>query len=872
MAGEKKKKAFPDINKFHEKLYLDLESMIQKLDENLEFKMYAFVLNEKGSVESATRVKTVLTGEKGAKTQIKPEKLENHSEVLKKLRLPDECWSGDLEGLNRNIQQYQLSRTEPLQQKESLETEESMIYGLPDEGSVVAERKRSIVYAQSLKFSLFEGQKETCLYVIALDYVDPVTQEVFYGKSEFSFLKMFLDYYFKDYYVETTLESLKHLEPKYKESPRDFLQRLAKMFLGKMQAILENEKTLAWTASGNNPIGNQIAMLEGLQDQYIFSTLMDNLEGISTRTYEGESPFGCLLLIPSELLEGQHELIDYAIEFDRSDQSIPLEDSRRIRKLLELTSNKSDLFLISDGRKIHGIGEVDWAVLKETQNIVFRIDFKGLSRYEIALLNIESTENTDKKWEVKDGRKTFTMTTSLNIISNKLMGVAFRNPEISQQSFEPELLYRTLKAQFRNDHAEGEVAKDIQFARLAQVILEASKQKSGTMVVITDPDTAVDEVKRLRKQSTPVIKKLIDPQFISQLTAIDGAIYYDTRAYCHAIGVILDGVVTEGVGDASRGARFNSAYRYLEKFKKEDKQCVIAIISEDGMVDLIPEPESEKVNRKRIAAYLEYIEETSEIDDKIVVYYDRFLLGESGDSEIEVDSTHLFLIGDAWYNKENHFQSVKYYTKGLENKLEFEVEVRRKLGISYYNQSLSLEQERKKQLLDQALNQFELILDYCEANNKSMSSHNYNMMGVIFSSLAKNEGNKGFYLEAEKYYIKAIEKKDNAMFRLNLMRTEFIENKWKEALNSYLKAELLDFDYVNSHKNRELFIQRIKAEAQKDHEYLNFALKMYANIEDQKIREKSVLFQRLQDIASENLISSNQQAFDLPDDKSQDVN
>jgi hypothetical protein len=48
--------------------------------------------------------------------------------------------------------------------------------------------------------------------------------------------------------------------------------------------------------------------------------------------------------------------------------------------------------------------------------------------------------------------------------------------------------------------------------------------------------------------------------------------------------VILDGVSTNK-GTSARGARYNSAIRYVENNKKK---CVAVIISEDGMVDLYP--------------------------------------------------------------------------------------------------------------------------------------------------------------------------------------------------------------------------------------------------------------------------------------------
>ena len=49
--------------------------------------------------------------------------------------------------------------------------------------------------------------------------------------------------------------------------------------------------------------------------------------------------------------------------------------------------------------------------------------------------------------------------------------------------------------------------------------------------------------------------------------------------------IILDGISSEK-GTSERGARYNSAIRYVEKNKKK---CIAIMISEDGMVDLYPD-------------------------------------------------------------------------------------------------------------------------------------------------------------------------------------------------------------------------------------------------------------------------------------------
>jgi len=69
---------------------------------------------------------------------------------------------------------------------------------------------------------------------------------------------------------------------------------------------------------------------------------------------------------------------------------------------------------------------------------------------------------------------------------------------------------------------------------------------------------------------------------------LDGAVLLDVQGTCHAIGVILDGRVSEQgtlVGNRGRGARYNTALRYAD-----DERCprsLIIVRSDDGMLDFI---------------------------------------------------------------------------------------------------------------------------------------------------------------------------------------------------------------------------------------------------------------------------------------------
>jgi DisA bacterial checkpoint controller nucleotide-binding len=93
------------------------------------------------------------------------------------------------------------------------------------------------------------------------------------------------------------------------------------------------------------------------------------------------------------------------------------------------------------------------------------------------------------------------------------------------------------------------------------------------------------------------------------VTGIDGAVLVDPSGFCHGIGVILDGTATS-VGDRARGARYNSALKYLASW--QDTPTVILIVSEDGMIDLHPDlpPRIRRADRE---AWLKELREAAKI-------------------------------------------------------------------------------------------------------------------------------------------------------------------------------------------------------------------------------------------------------------------
>lgn len=103
---------------------------------------------------------------------------------------------------------------------------------------------------------------------------------------------------------------------------------------------------------------------------------------------------------------------------------------------------------------------------------------------------------------------------------------------------------------------------------------------------------------------------------MSLVTAIDGAVLVSPDATCFAIGVILDGRATPK-GNPARGARYNSAIRYVES----QNQSLAIVVSEDGGVNLIPNL-MPQIRKSELIRHIEIIGEvhTSEKRDRIAYY------------------------------------------------------------------------------------------------------------------------------------------------------------------------------------------------------------------------------------------------------------
>lgn len=261
--------------------------------------------------------------------------------------------------------------------------------------------------------------------------------------------------------------------------------------------------------------------------------LFNTCNTISSLRYEGAAGVGKLLLAR----RGHPNLTEvFALTCPT-----PLTDYRAVRKLLEMTT--TDIHLLADGENVYALG-------RQTGSY-------DTCREDLFVINFL----THYVWELQHG------------------GLVLMRSHYGLPGMPRARLHRS---RFRRDvHRLFGLSDTRKVERLWEVVLEASRQKSGTILVITTE--ALAEADRLKLQCTLIEPVPLTPLITRLVTAIDGAVLLDPEGYCYSIGVILDGKAS-GNGNSARGARYNSAVRYVAS---SAHPCLAVVVSEDGLVDVL---------------------------------------------------------------------------------------------------------------------------------------------------------------------------------------------------------------------------------------------------------------------------------------------
>lgn len=279
------------------------------------------------------------------------------------------------------------------------------------------------------------------------------------------------------------------------------------------------------------------------------SSFFENCNRISSLKYEGSEAVGRIIVTSVD-----NPSVDQAIVFKHL---APIHDLRRVRKYLEMA--KGDLALLATPNHIFGLGYYSSSREDKNAGKLFQITFEKSHRWTV-------WQNQRILLAVVDGEPTYP------------------KPPLRREDV---IFYlaRTFKA---NSPASNQ--------KLADLIDSACRANHGAMIVISS--SAKSEAKRLQAQCTEIKPVPLGENIVSYLSNIDGGLLIDPSGTCYAIGVILDGLAT-GKGDPARGARYNSAIRYAES----RSDCLIAVISEDGMVNIVPAVDQSLLDRKTTASF-----------------------------------------------------------------------------------------------------------------------------------------------------------------------------------------------------------------------------------------------------------------------------
>lgn len=319
---------------------------------------------------------------------------------------------------------------------------------------------------------------------------------------------------------------------------RSFLRELGVAFLTAAQTFVKDQSRRA-PVGVDLPAPQQLlrgaaerlikGVLEDLPIEVPAGGLMLQLDAIAATTYERAENRGRLLISPGE----------FPVDVLRFDQPVSLESTRTARKLLEMSSER--LALASDARTASGMVPVDPDIIPRGS---VAIDFRGRHR-----------------WELRAGDQ---------VLVRMDAGIPdVPRPQMRSEDFEAKWI-------------EAFGAPPADAARLWSIAEAAMHQRHGTLVVFSSE--AANEARRLGGASTAILPRMLQGDLVMAVTSVDGAILLDADGQCHAVGVILDGLVSAR-GDTGRGSRYNSTLRYIDTRAPEGGRVVAVIISEDGSVE-----------------------------------------------------------------------------------------------------------------------------------------------------------------------------------------------------------------------------------------------------------------------------------------------
>lgn len=336
------------------------------------------------------------------------------------------------------------------------------------------------------------------------------------------------------------------------------LQAAIKVFLEDVCGHLERPEPGSRLGEARRPAeelmraaGQLIAMTAGYAAGGVVGIhgLFELCNAISEMRYESGESRGGLVICRRD-----HPDVDLDVVF-RS--PIPVREHRTVRKLVEVT--KGARRLITDGTALFGAG-LQKGRYDGVAEDLFEIRFVGHHRWELLHAG------------------------------HLMMKVGSGLPELPR----PSRIEPVFHDVFRRIFANRDPSDSSRIWRLIEAAI--ALHRGCTLAIV---EAAVEEAVRLGGQAVVIEPIAMEPELLDVASAIDGAVLLDVNGRCHAFGVILDGHAT-AKGDRSRGSRYNSAVRYQHSIRSA---CVIVVISEDGMIDVLPKLRP-RISRARLVAIL----------------------------------------------------------------------------------------------------------------------------------------------------------------------------------------------------------------------------------------------------------------------------
>lgn len=447
------------------------------------------------------------------------------------------------------------------------------------------------------------------------------------------------------------------------------------------------------------------------------NNLYSELNYISSLNYEGSIISAKLMILNKENIEN---FISFFVKFS---EKISYTEHRKIRKILEISDD--NMYLIGDNEFVYGIGRAtEFGKIKELEkeDKILVVDFISKFQFSLKLISTSKEIIGEVEENYEDIRWWWN---EVNCVQ-----VKYEQPILQENQFSEKSLSKELKRVFKDyfeekNYFSGDIEDSV--LKISKLVQYATKQKHGTMLIISKPELALAEINRLKNQSIGIIKTDLTlgssknklSNIVEKITGIDGAIYLDIDGFCYAIGVILDGVAKQGQGDTSRGARYNSAIKY---YNSEDVKgnCIIVIISEDGMIDVLPDSKKEKQESNRIINEIKSLIRSRELEEALTM------------TEQLKDFSDSSIIEEMYGLRGIIFKRLRKYTESL-NKFNEAIKINPK-NSKHYNNRGNVHVNLKE--YEKAIESFTQAIDL--ESNKALYYYNRGNIYAVMKSYNKS--------------------------------------------------------------------------------------------------------------------------------------